>query len=404
MKRIYELQGAGQSIRSIAGTLGISRNTVRKYVRSPEVPQPKPRAPRSSLLDAHKPYIHERLAEGVSNCVVLLRELRAQGYQGQYSILKEYVKPFRRRKQPVATMSFETEPGAQAQVDFGSFTYVTPQGTTRRVWGFVMVLSWSRAMYLEFVQRADLPAFIRCHLNAFRYLGGVPERCLYDNTKLVVLGREAGDAPIWNLRFLDFAQRLGFESQLCRPYRAQTQGRVERAIRYARDNFWPSARFTDLAELNRQAEMWCSTAANARLHSSLHERPGERLAQEQAYLRALPGEERLTALRREERTVDRNGYVRWDSSYYGVPWPLATEKVQVQVNGDLVEIWSGDERVTIHPRAQRAGQKLKHPRQWDGLPLGDGQPARRALAKQVTEPEVQQRSLAVYAAVAGGVA
>ena len=121
---------------------GVSRNSVRKHLRSPQVPRARPRPPRGSKLDPFKGYIRQRLGDGLDNCVVLLRELRAQGYTGGYSILKEYVHPFRRRHQPDATMRFETEPGEQAQVDWGSFSYVTEDGHKRQVWDFVMVLSW----------------------------------------------------------------------------------------------------------------------------------------------------------------------------------------------------------------------------------------------------------------------
>lgn len=153
VKAIYELQGK-QSIRKIAETLGISRNTVRRYLRDPDgalVRKPRPKQP--SKLDPYKEYIMSRLAEGVDNCVVLLREIRQQGYTGGHTILKDFVRPFRRRTVQQATVRFETLPGEQAQVDFGSFAYRTADGQERRVWAFVMVLSWSRAIYVEFISR-----------------------------------------------------------------------------------------------------------------------------------------------------------------------------------------------------------------------------------------------------------
>ncbi len=192
VKQIFEMKGQGRSIREIARLLEISRNTVRKYVRTPEVPKAKARPKRNSKLDPYKDYILQRLAEGVDNCIVLLREIRARGYEGGCTILKEFVHPHRRRSQPPATVRFETRPGEQAQVDFGLFRYRTPEGTTRWVWAFVMVLSWSRAIYVKFICRADVDTFIRCHINAFTRLGGVPRHCLYDNAKVVVLGRDEG--------------------------------------------------------------------------------------------------------------------------------------------------------------------------------------------------------------------
>ena len=134
MKDLYELKGEGTSIRGIARELGISRNSVRKYLRSEGVPQPQGRPERPSKLDPYKEYIDGRLAEGLENCVVLLRELKERGYGGGYSILKDYVRPYRRLRQPKATMRFETGPGEQAQVDWGSMPYVTGEGGRGRLW------------------------------------------------------------------------------------------------------------------------------------------------------------------------------------------------------------------------------------------------------------------------------
>ena len=119
-----------------------------------------------------------------------------------------------------------------------------------------MTLGWSRAGYVELVRRADTAAFIQCHVNAFEYLGGVPRRCLYDNAMVVALGRDEDQQPVWNQRMLDFAMRVGFEIRLCRPYRAQTKGKVESGVKYVKGNMWPSMRFTDDADLNRQGLEW----------------------------------------------------------------------------------------------------------------------------------------------------
>jgi transposase len=178
VKDLYELVGQGASIRTIARRLGISRNTVRKYLRSPGVPKFKPGLPRLTKLENYREHVLRRVRDGVENCVVLMRELREQGYTGGFTILKEFVQPLRVRSSVNATMRFETEPGEQAQVDFGSFPYLSAEGVQRRVWGFVMVLSWSRMIYVEFVPRADVATFIRCHINAFEALGGMVRRCL----------------------------------------------------------------------------------------------------------------------------------------------------------------------------------------------------------------------------------
>lgn len=401
MKRLYELHGQGMSIRGIAAELGIARNTVRTYLRAEGVPRPQPRPRRGSKLDPHLPYLQQRLAAGVVNCVVLLRELRERGYTGGYTILKDYVHPRRRPRQPKATVRFETEPGQQAQVDFGQCRYATDDGRTRQVWVFVMVLSWSRAIYVEFVARADEATFLGCHHRAFVAFGGVPRSCLYDNTKLVVLERDGAGAPVWQRAFLDFSRRLGFTPRLCQPYRPRTKGRVERGIDYVKENFWPSARFTDLLDLNTQAQGWVRTVADVRIHGTTGEQPAARLERERVHLLALPAPATVQPLLREVRKVGRDGFVRWDGSSYGVPWTWAGQLVAVQASATVVELFAGEERLAVHPRATRPHQRFVLPGQWAGLPLGDARPPREPLATQLPTVEVETRALQVYAAIAG---
>jgi transposase len=134
VQQIYELHGQGLSIRAIARTLALSRNSVRKYLRSEEVPKAQPRPRRETKLAPYENYLRQRLADGVDNCVLLLRELRERGYDGGITAVKEFVSPFRTRATPTATMRFETRPGEQAQVDFGYFSYLTPDGSRRQLY------------------------------------------------------------------------------------------------------------------------------------------------------------------------------------------------------------------------------------------------------------------------------
>ena len=402
MKEIYERKGAGRSVRGIAGDLGIARNTVRRYLKSPEPMRPKIRPRRKSKLDPYTEYVDRRMGEGLENCVVLHRELKSLGYEGGYSILKSYVSPRRRRRRPEATVRFETAPGEQAQVDWGSLAYVGEDGKTRRVWVFVMTLGWSRACYVELVRRADTAAFIQCHVNAFDYMGGVPRRCLYDNAKVITLGRDEEQRPVWNGRMLDFALRVGFEARLCQPYRAQTKGKVESGVKYVRRNMWPSIRFTDDTDLNHQALDWCDSVANARVHGTTYRVPWEMLAEESPHLGRLPDRNVLGPYLREDRKVARDGFVSWEGSRYGVHWKWVGATVQVGQRRGTVEIWAGDGRIAVHPSAQAAGQRFVLPGQWEGLPRGDNRPQREALAVQVPVGDVERRSLEVYDLVAAG--
>ena len=404
VKQIYEMKGAGHSAREIARELGLARNTVLRYLKSPEAMRPKARSRRGSKLDPYAEHIDRRMGEGLENCVVLLRELRELGYDGRYTILSEYVRPRRRRRQPEATMRFETGPGEQAQVDWGSLSYRSEDGKRRSVWVFVMTMGYSRACYVELVRRADTAAFIQCHVNAFEYLGGVPRRCLYDNAKVVTLGKDEAKRPIWNQRMLDFALRVGFEARLCREYRPQTKGKVESGVKYVRYNMWPSIRFTDAADLNGQALEWCDAVANARVHGTTNRVPWEALAEERPRLGRLPDRARLGPYLRQDRKVSRDGFVSWEGSHYGVHWKWVETTVQVGERQGTVEVWAGDERIAVHPRAQQPKQRFTLPGQWSGLPRGDNRPRKEAVAVQIPVGEVERRSLDVYELVAGGVA
>ena len=231
--------------------------------------------------------------------------------------------------------------------------------------------------------------------------GGVPRHGLYDNTKVVVLGRDAAGAPHWNTTFLDFALRLGFDARLCRPYRAQTKGRVESGIKYVRYNFWPTAVFADLSELNRQAEAWSETVANVRCHGTTNERPVDRFAREQAHLLPAPSPAHVAPFLREERRVGRDGFVAWEHAWYGVPWRWAGQRVAVAATDTTVEIWAGEERLALHPRATRTAQRLTLPGQWAGLPRPDHRPGREPLGQQRAIVDVAVRPLTAYAALVG---
>jgi len=264
-----------------------------------------------------------------------------------------------------------------------------------------MVLAWSRLLYVEFIRRADVASFIRCHLNAFERFGGLPRTCLYDNTKVVVLGRDAAGVPHWNATFLDFALRLGLEARLCRPYRAQTKGRVESGVKYVKHNFWPAVEFQDGVDLNHQAHAWMDGVANVRVHGTTGERPLDRLLREAPHLLPLPSAERVEPFLREERRVGRDGFVAWERGWYGVPWTWAGQPVQVAATESLVELWAGSTRLAVHPRATRPGQRLVLPGQWAGLPRTDARRPADPLGQQRAALEVEARPLAIYDALAG---
>jgi transposase len=394
---LHELRIQGKSIREISRITGFARNTVRRYLRSRALPKPKPRPARSSKLAPFHDYIRTRVAQGVYNCEVLLAEIRRRGYDGGKSILKEFVRPLRPPKRPKAVMRFEVAPGEQAQVDWGIVTYQDQHGRQRHVYAFLMILSYSRDCYVEFVERADLSTFLRCHIHAFAYFGGVPRRILYDNMKIVRLGTNEAGKPVFHPRFAEFALTVGFQPQLCRPYRAQTKGRVERSVGYLKQNFVPGRIFTTLADLNQQVLAWC-LEVRQRKHGTTGRRPCDMRQEEQ--LQPFIGAERLQTYLTEERTVGKDGFVAYEGSRYGVPWQYAGQRVEVRESGAQVEILHQGRRIALHPKALLPASVFVYPGQWRDLPMEPNRPTEKAMALQVGDPAVEVRSLSVYDALA----
>ena len=401
VREIIELHAQRRSIRQIAKLTGQSRNSVRKYLRNPGLPVARARPKRGSALGPYTAHLQARLQAGVDNAVVLLREIRVLGYPGGYTTLKNYLRPHRvqRELQLRQTTRFETEMAEQAQVDFGQYSYLDPEGQTRRVWAFVMVLGWSRALYVEFIQKADTSAFLRCHLNAFQYFGGVPKTALYDNTKLVVLSRDELNHPVWNERFLDFSLRVGFSARLCQPYRPRTKGKVERGVGYVEGNFWPTARFTDLDDLNVQVRLWLDTVANVRQHGTTRERPVDRLYRERSVLRSLPDLSTLRTVLTESRKVGWDGFISYEGSYYEVPWIWMGLQVEVLREQGRIRIYGKGEVIATHTRS-KPGERQTVADQWE-QPQNDNSPqkGKAVVAHQVALPavEVEQRPLSHYA-------
>ncbi|MGE5560603.1 MAG: IS21 family transposase [Chloroflexota bacterium] len=395
---IHELHAQGHSIREIARRTGLARNTIAKALRQRDFVRYKPRPQVTSKLDPFKPYILQQIALGVTNCERLLREIRLQGYDGGHSILRDFVQPLRPPKRPLATVRFETKPGEQAQVDFGVFVY-DEEGRRSRYHAFIMVLSYSRMTYVEFVERQDLSTLIRCHVHAFETLG-IAETILYDNLKPVVLGRDEAGRVILNPRFADFALTIGFRPRVCRPYRAQTKGRVERTVGYLRQNFWPGRTFASLTDLNEQVRLWCNCVANCRKHGTTYRRPCDLWADEP--LQQMPPRSVVAPFLTEERRVGRDGYVQFAGSRYGVPCHYAGQLVEVREMEMRLEILANGHVIAVHPRALYPKSTLTLPGQWDGLAAASQRPAEDKLAFQIASPEVQVRPLAAYETAAGG--
>jgi transposase len=390
---LHEMKATGKSIRAIARETGHARNTVRKYLRDRELPQRRPSADRPSKLNPYKAFLQECFADGIYNCEVLLRLLREKGYDGGRTILKDYVKGFRPPRQAQAVQRYETKPGEHAQVDWGLCDYEDEHGRKRKVPVFVMVLAYSRATYIEFTNRCDIHSFLRCMIHAFEYFGGIPQVMLTDRMKTVILGVGDDQKPRWHSLYEDFAAGIGLVTKVCRVRRPQTKGKVERAVRYVKENFIPGRKFLDVGDLNRQARAWCDEA-NARIHGTTGERPCDRLADEN--LQTLPPADRWDKYRREVRRVSRDGFVSYDGVRYGVPWKYSGRDVTVRDCNGWIEIWTDNVQIARHETVHRSRAIVNCPNQYSGLSTANGKTHPQPAAKQILPHEVEARPLDVY--------
>lgn len=272
---IISMHKAEVPIKEIARQLGVSRNTVRATIRRDGPPGYR-RKQMPSKLDPHKGYLLERLREFPElSARRLFDEIRAQGYTGGISILKDFTRD-RRVARKHTVVRFETPPGEQAQCDYLELGVHDVRGVPTKVYAFTMLLGFSRQLYVEFATSCASDAFLAAHARAFAYFGGMPRRVLYDNAKVVAL-KHTRTVVTFNEALLDFAGRFGFRPQLCRPYRPQTKGKVERVIGYVKDAFLVGRIFTDVDDMNVQVLMWLEGEANARVHTTTGAVPAERL-------------------------------------------------------------------------------------------------------------------------------
>jgi transposase len=285
----------GEGVRSIAKQLSCSRNTVRRYLRDSEACRYGPRLARPRKLDEYKGYLRERVEQAKPRWIpatVLLREIAERGYAGGISQLKAWLAPMK-RTEPEPVVRFETPPGQQMQADF---THVR-RGRDPLI-ALVATMGYSRATFVKFTTGEDAVTLCSGLCEAFDYFGGVPEHVLFDNTKAVVIERDAYGPGLhrWNDELKALAEVCGFTPRLCRPYRAKTKGKVERFNSYLKGSFIvPLAATIEAGGLRLSVELlnayvrrWLDEIANRRVHGTTKAVPSIRLAEERSVMLPAP--------------------------------------------------------------------------------------------------------------------
>ena len=366
IRRLFEVEKLSKS--AIAKRLGIHRWTVRRALGSPAGPPADlPRRPQTPCkLDAFEDYLHRRLHDYPElTGSKLLHELQRMGYAGGYTILKDFLKTIRPNA-PKAFLRIETLPGEYGQVDWANVGSLVIGNAKRKVSCFVMVLSYSRMMYIEFTLSQCLEDFLACHVNAFGAFGGVVRKVNYDNLKTVVLCRVGQDIR-FHPKFMDFAGAHLFGPVPCGVRQAHEKGKVENGIKYVRSAFLAGRPLTTLAELNREAQLWLREEANVRIHGTTRERPVDRWASERPLLGPVPASGYDCAIVRGVQAT-RQALVQFETNRYSVPFRYAGCKtLTLKASGQTMCLFDGANLLATHVRCYEKYRVIENPAHYAGL-------------------------------------
>ncbi len=350
---------------TIAAQLGVHHSAIERVitqaggVRAPAV--------RGTMVEPYVPFIREVLEKYPTLSASRLYEMvRQRGYPGRPDHFRHLVARHRPRRPAEAYLRVRTLPGEQGQVDWGHFGKLTIGRALRPLLAFVMVLSFSRMTFLRFYLDAQMPNFLRGHVDAFAHFGGVPRVLLYDNLKSAVLERQ-GDAIRFHPKLLELKAHYRFDPKPVAKARGNEKGRVERKIRHIRQSFFAAREFGDLADLNEQALEWCmGLAADRPCPENTDRRVREVFVDEKPRLLPLP-EQSFDTLERLEAVVRKQPYVRFDLNDYSIPHDRIRRTVEVWADLHTVRIFDSGEEIASHPRSFDRGDEIENPAHIDDL-------------------------------------
>lgn len=411
---IIAMYRQGLKIRKISRLTGKHRDTIKKCIEENAMPSYHKNKQRESILSPFYPVIDDYLEQDDYQATWIHERLKRMGYTGSYGLVKKYVHSVKEKNTRKAYIRFETEPGLQAQVDWGDFQIQEVNGKISTVYAFMLVLGFSRTMYVEFVRCCTLETFMDCHIHAFHYLGGVPAEILYDNMKNVVLGRENGRG-VFNVEFLHFAHHYMFQPRLCPPYSPWVKGKVERPVDYLRERFWRGYAFNSVEQTNKDAFVWFDEIANRRIHGTHHQPVFDRQQQELPFLGKLPPGDYDTSLK-VFRKVYKDCQLSYDANRYEVPPEAVGKKVMLKIKNKLIRIYHDQDllvtfeepatkyNVIFNPAIREAfkNDKEQMKRKYGNFNKRTKGKATRGLVTKSLYPDVSQRPLSEYDKYAQG--
>lgn len=356
--RIHHLKQKWLTPAQIASELNLNVRTIQKWIDEARF-QPRRAPARSSKLDPFKPLIQRWVENHPYSAQQILQRLREEGFDGGRTIVQEYVRKIRPRRPPAfLTLSFA--PGECAQIDWGEYHSVPVGPTQRKLSFFVMVLCYSRLMYVEFTLSQTMEHFLGCQHNAFVFFGGCVKKVMVDNMKTAVLKRVVGKDPHLNPRYVDFARHMGFTIKPCAVGKGNEKGRVENGIGYIKKNFLNGLDIIDFTVLGPAAKLWLDTVANVRIHGETHERPLDRFNNEKPLLTPLPATPYDIGSLHEVRASNRFR-VTFQSNRYSVPAEYASTRLTLKAYPQHLCLYHNDKLIARHQRCYERHRDFEDP-------------------------------------------
>ena len=346
------------TISQTARALGLHRRTVAKWLATAQYRR-RPSPPRASRLDPFKAQVVRLLETHPYSAQQIFQRLREAGFAGGLTIVRDYVRKVRPpRREAFLKLSFA--PGECAQVDWGEYGSIAVGSTRRRLSFFVMVLCYSRLMYVEFTVSQTIEHFLAAHEHAFAAFHGVVSRVMVDNLKSAVLRHVVGEAPVFNEKYLDFSRHWGFEITACNVAKGNEKGRVENSVGYVKKNLLNGLELADFSAINPAAQLWLDTVANVRIHGETHQRPADLFKGEQAHLRPLnpmPYDIGRVATVRASKQFR----VTLETNRYSVPARYASSRVTLKAYPDRVCVYHENQLIARHIRSYDHHQDIEDP-------------------------------------------
>ena len=342
----------------IAEALSLDPRTVRKWLSRDRF-RPRKTSVRASKLDLFKNDIVRMLEAHPYTSAQVFQRILERGFDGRYTIVKDFVQRVRpSRSRAFLTLSFA--PGECAQVDWGSFGSVAVGESRRRLSFFVMVLCYSRMMYVEFTVSQTMEHFLACHQNAFEFFGAVPGKIMVDNLKSAVLSRIIGKAPVYNPGYLEFADHHGFTIAACNVGKANEKGRVENGVGYVKKNFLAGLLIPDFSAINPAARQWVDGIANVRVHGETRKQPIALFEEEKVHMLPLPDNPFDIGAVSQVRASSQFRIVL-DANRYSVPAEYAGASLTLKTYPDRLCIYHDNNLIARHVRSYDRHQDFEDP-------------------------------------------